>query len=60
MMYYISVFKWCVNVTHAVVVGKRSLSVLHSEVLILAPPPQGLHFIIVVGVCILLAVRGNG
>lgn len=57
MIYYISIFKRCGNVTYTVVVRKRSLSILHSEVLVLAPPPQGLHFIIVVRVCVLLAVR---
>lgn len=47
-----AIFKQYVDDTHAIVVRQRSLSVLHSKVFILATPPQGLHFIVVVRVCI--------
>lgn len=45
--------------THTVVVGKRRFCVLHSEVLVLAPSPQGLHFMVIVRIGVRVTVEGN-
>lgn len=52
-------FDQTVEDTHTVVVRKRSFCVLHSEVFILAPAPQGLHFIIIVRICIRVSAQGK-
>lgn len=52
-------FSETVSDTHTVVVRKRSFCVLHSEVFILATSPQGLHFIVIIWICIRVAAEGT-